>query len=136
MRHDPSDYSDIIDLPHHQSPAHPRMTMMNRAAQFAPFAALTGYGEAIDEAARLTDWRVELSEAEQAELNDKLRRLDARLPAEAELTYFMPDARKSGGRYVTETAVVRQILPHEARLTLTDGRSIDLDCVIDVAQVH
>ena len=76
----PRDYSDIIDLPHHQSRTHPHMSLLNRAAQFAPFAALTGYGEAIDEAARLTDRRVELSEAEQLELNEKLKRLGARLP--------------------------------------------------------
>ncbi len=132
----PQDYSDIIDLPHHQSRVHPRMSLLNRAAQFAPFAALTGYGDAIDEAARLTDRRVELSEAEQSELNDKLKRLGADLPAEAEITYFVPDARKDGGRYVTRTVTVRQILPGEARIALSGGGSIDLDCVIDVAPAH
>ena len=128
----PRDYSDIIDLPHHQSRVHPRMSLLNRAAQFAPFAALTGYGEAIDEAARLTDRRVELSEAEQLELNEKLKRLGARLPAEAEITYFVPDARKAGGRYVTEVLKVRQVLPEQARIALSGGGSIDLDCVVDV----
>ena len=133
---DPRDYSDIIDLPHHQSRTHPRMSLLNRAAQFAPFAALTGYGDAIDETARLTDRRVELSEAEQIELNAKLKRLGARLPAQAEITYFVPDARKAGGRYVTQTLTVRQILPGEARIALSGGGSIDLDCVIDVEPAH
>ena len=132
----PRDYSDIIDLPHHQSRVHPRMSLLNRAAQFAPFAALTGYGDAIDEAARMTDRRVELSEAEQQELNAKLKRLGARLPAQAEITYFVPDARKNGGQYVTRSVTVRQILPSEARIALSGGGSIDLDCVIDVEPAH
>ena len=132
MNDEPRDYSDIIDLPHPTSPKHPRMSMLNRAAQFAPFAALTGFGQAIDETARLTDRRIELGEAELAELNEKLSRLMQRLPAEAEITYFVPDARKSGGRYVTERLPVRQIRPAEGVLALAGGRTIDLDCVIDV----
>jgi len=129
---DPRDYSDIIDLPHPTSRTHPRMSRLNRAAQFAPFAALTGYGESIVEAARLTQRRIELSEAEKAELNGKLSLLMAKLPAEAAITHFIPDERKDGGRYETETAVVRQIIPSEGRLVLAGGRTIDLDCVLDV----
>ena len=126
------DYSDIIDLPHPTSAVHPRMTMLNRAAQFAPFAALTGYGESIAEAARLTQPYLELSEGEKEALNRKLAALMKRLPAEAEVTYFVPDPIKEGGRYVTRRLAVRQILPSEGRMTLSDGGSIDLDCVIDV----
>lgn len=128
-------YDDIIDLPHHVSQTHPRMSMLNRAAQFAPFAALTGYGAAIDEAARLTQRRVELSEAEQEALNEKLSALAKRLPAEARVTWFVPDPRKAGGRYVEETVTVRRILPDEDRMILTDGKAIALDCVIDVEGV-
>lgn len=131
-RENPGRYDDIIDLAHPEPRSHPRMSMLNRAAQFAPFAALTGYGDSIDEAARLTDRRVELSEAEQAELNAKLKRLAAKLPARAEITWFVPDSRKAGGRYVTQARVVRQILPEEARIALAGGESIDLDCVIDI----
>lgn len=128
----PRDYSDIIDLPHPTSRAHPRMSLLNRAAQFAPFAALTGYGEAIDETARLTQQRIELGEEELAELNGKLAALKERLPCEAGITYFVPDRYKAGGRYVTERVVVRQIRPEIGALALAGGRLIDLDCVIDV----
>lgn len=126
------DYADIIDLPHPTSKTHPRMSMLNRAAQFAPFAALTGFGQAIDETARLTQRRIELGEAEQEELNGKLSRLMERLPAEAEVTYFVPDERKAGGRYVIERVVVRQVRAAEGALALAGGRLIDLDCVIDL----
>ena len=126
------DYSDMIDRPHPTSRRHPRMSMPNRAAQFAPFAALTGFGQAIDETARLTQPRVELGEAELSELNEKLARLAKRLPAEAEITYFVPDARKSGGRYVTERVTVRQVRAAEGVLALAGGRTIDLDFVIDI----
>lgn len=127
------DYSDIIDLPHPNSRKHPRMSMLNRAAQFSPFAALTGYGAAIEEAARLTERRIELTDAEKEELNAKLAALNARLPAEAEITWFVPDAIKEGGRYVTEKRLVRQILPHEGQLAIAGGERIDLDCVIDIS---
>ena len=134
MAEEKRNYEDIIDLPHHVSATRPHMSMSGRAAQFLPFAALTGYGEAIEEAARLTDRRIELSESEQAELSDKLARLNARLPAEASITHFVPDERKDGGRYVTETAVIRQIIPSAGHMLLEGGKTIDLDCVIDVEQ--
>ena len=125
-------YDDIIDLPHPTSRVHPRMPMLNRAAQFAPFAALTGYGETIREAARLTDRRVELTEAEKAVINEGLTRLLPKLPAGARITWFVPDALKDGGRYVTEDVTVRRILPAEGRLLFEDGRSVDLDCVLEI----
>ena len=125
-------YDDIIDLPHHVSGMHPRMSLRNRAAQFAPFAALTGYGESIQEAARLTERRIELGEAELAELNGRLVELQKRLPTEATVTWFVPDARKEGGRYVSQTVAVRQLIPSEGQMVLADDRRIDLDCVLDV----
>ena len=129
---DPRRYDDMLDMPHHVSPTRRRMTNLERAAQFAPFAALTGYGAAIDEAARLTQRRIELSEGEQEALNEKLSALAKRLPAEARITRFVADPRKEGGRYLEENVTVRRILPGEGRMILTDGRAIDLDCVIDV----
>ena len=123
-------YDDIIDHPHHVSQVHPRMSLRNRAAQFSPFAALTGYDDQIAEAARLTDRRVELTEAEAAEIGRQLGRL-AR-GDEVELTYFLPDTKKAGGRYVTERVTVRQVLPAEGRLRLMDGRQIDIDAIIGV----
>ena len=126
------DYSDIIDLPRHVSKKHPPMSMTNRAGQFAPFAALTGFGGEITEAARLTERRIELSESELNALNDKLLRLSEHLPAECEITHFLPDAKKDGGRYVVEAVTVRQILPEQYQIALDDGRRIDLDNVLDV----
>lgn len=129
---DDNPYADIIDLPRPVSRTHPRMPLLNRAAQFAPFAALTGYGDVIEETARLTDRRIELSESEQAELNDRLSALARRLPAEATLTWFVPDGRKDGGRYESKTLTVRRIQPGEGRLVLADGGSIGFDCLLDV----
>ena len=129
---DDNPYADIIDLPRPVSRTHPRMPLLNRAAQFAPFAALTGYGDVIEETARRTDRRIELSESEQAELNDKLGALARRLPAEATLTWFVPDGRKDGGRYESKTLTVRRVLPGEGRLVLADGGSIGFDCLLDV----
>ena len=123
-------YDDIIDHPHHVSQVHPRMSLRNRAAQFSPFAALTGYDDQIAEAARLTDRRVELTEAEAEEIGRQLGRLGR--GDGVELTYFVPDARKAGGRYVTERVTVKQVLPAEGRLRLMDGRQIDIDAIIGV----
>ena len=126
-------YDDIIDHPHHVSQVHPRMSLRNRAAQFSPFAALTGYDDQIAEAARLTDRRVELTEAEAAEIGRQLGRLER--GDGGELTYFVPDARKAGGRYVTERVTVKQVLPAEGRLRLMDGRQIDIDAIIGVDEL-
>lgn len=86
-------YEDIIHLPHHVSERHPRMSMMDRAAQFSPFAALTGYDAAIKETARLTDRKIELTEEMQARLNDRINRLLEELQnyPPVEITYFIPD---------------------------------------------
>ena len=89
-----SKYDDIINLPHHRSKTHPHMALIDRAAQFAPFAALTGYGDAIDETARLTDGRPELSEQQLAELNERLLQIMAKPDTVVYITYFVPDERK------------------------------------------
>ena len=104
-------YGDIIDLPRPVSRTHPPMPMLNRAAQFAPFAALTGYDAAVGETARLTEEEVYLDESEIAALNEKLARLEAALPnpPAVQITYFRPDERKSGGSFETVTGTVRTI---------------------------
>ena len=104
-------YADIIDLPHHVSQNHPQMSMHDRAAQFAPFAALTGYEAEVGETARLTAERRELDEQEAQELNRRLADLAARLPDRPEVTieYFVPDERKAGGASVSGTGVGRNI---------------------------
>ena len=119
------EYDDIIDLPHHVSQAHPPLSKASRAAQFSPFAALTGFGDGIAEAARLTDRRIDLTEAEKAEIDRKLNELT--LPGEAEITWFVPDAKKAGGCYVTERVTIKRLLPVEKLAILMDGRTIELD---------
>ena len=122
-------YDDIIHLPHHVSQNHPQMSMLDRAAQFAPFAALTGYEAAVGETARLTAERRELDAQEAEELNRRLTTLIAHLPdrPEATIEYFVPDDRKAGGAYVTISGRVRHISFPERTLVMEDGTVIALD---------
>jgi len=122
-------YDAIIDHPHHVSKVHPQMSMINRAAQFSPFAALTGYDAAIEETARLTDRRIELTEAEEAEIGRKLAGL--KRGDEVELTWFVPDKKKPGGRYVTQRVTVKQLVPTQGKVVLADGRSIEMSAIIE-----
>ena len=104
-------YDDIIGLPHHVSATRPRMSMIDRAAQFSPFQALTGYGAAIQETGRLTDRKIELSEDERIVLDMKQQILldNIRECPDVSITYFIPDERKAGGSYVTVTGNVKKI---------------------------
>ncbi len=131
---DENRYEDIIGLEHPTSKKHPRMSRLNRAAQFAPFAALTGYGDAIAEAARLTEGQQELSEADQLALGEKLGLLRDHLAASptVTLTYFRPDARKAGGEYVSLTGVVRRVREYEREVVMADGTVIPFDRILDV----
>lgn len=127
-------YDDIIHLTHHVSQNHPQMPLRDRAAQFAPFAALTGYEAAVGETARLTTERRELDAQEAAELNRRLTDLAARLKDRPEVTieYFVPDNRKAGGAYVTVAGRVRNISVPERLLVMEDGSAIPME---DVASV-
>ena len=127
-------YDDIIRLPHHVSQNHPQMPLRDRAAQFAPFAALTGYESAVEETARLTSERRELDPQEAEELNRRLSELAARLPERPEVTveYFVPDDRKAGGAYVTVTGRVRHVSVPEKTLVMEDGTVIALDDVVSI----
>ena len=124
-------YDDIIHLPHPTSPRHPRMPMIDRAAQFTPFQALTGYGDAIQETARLTGEKMDLTEEEKAVLDEKLRLL-ADTGNEAAFTYFQPDSKKSGGSYVTALGTIKKLDPLEGRLVLADGTSIPIDDILEI----
>ena len=127
-------YGDIIHLPHHVSSVHPHMPVSDRAAQFAPFAALTGYGDVIKETARQTDEGPDLSEDEKQELNYKIQ-LACALPGEKPeivLTYFVQDEKKSGGAYHTARGKIRRIDPDAGQIILEDGLRIRLDCVVDI----
>ena len=129
-----TDYDDIIHLPHHVSQNHPQMPLRERAAQFAPFAALTGYEAAVGETARQTTERRELDAQEAAALNRRLTDLAARLKDRPEVTieYFVPDERKAGGAYVTVTGRVRNISVSERLLVMEDETVIPLEDVVSV----
>ena len=127
-------YSEIINLPHKQSTKRPHMSMLARAAQFAPFAALTGYDDAIEETGRLTSERAELSEEALAALNAKFQILADELDAKREVvfTYFVPDETKAGGAYVTRRGVVKRIDSNEGVIVLQDGQKIPMGDVIAI----
>ena len=128
------DYSDIIDLPHHVSKRHARMPMHNRAAQFAPFAALTGYESVIHEAARLTEHKTELEEFAQKRLNRSMawiRENIARKPI-VTITYFVPDKKKSGGSYEMLQDWVKDIDAAHRILIMGSKRKISLDMITEI----
>ena len=127
-------YDEIINLPHHVSKTRPQMPMSDRAAQFAPFAALTGYDSVIKETGRLTGERVELDEEALTDLNMRYQLLVDALDEEpeVEITYFKPDERKSGGEYVTVTGTVKKVDDFERLITLQNGTKIPMDDVLAV----
>lgn len=127
-----SPYEDILDLPHHVSKVHPPMDMHERAAQFSPFAALTGYDAAIVESRRLTDREVELSEDEKRVLDQKQHLLMDLLPQHPRITvtYFVPDEKKQGGSYQTTTHSLRRIDEAARTLHMTGGQVIALDRIV------
>lgn len=126
-----SNYDDILHLPHPTSKTHRRMSRQDRAAQFSPFAALTGYEAVVKETARLTEKRPVLTEDEVAELDARLR-LAMELDAEVTVTWFQPDAKKSGGSYVTTTSRVKKADELQRILTMEDGTQIPIQEVTAV----
>ena len=130
-----SRYDDIINLPRHVSPTRQRMSMHDRAAQFAPFAALVGYDDAVAEIARLTESRPELDEQEQRAINEKLSFIAAHLKEQpiVRIQYFVPDERKSGGAIVEVSGIVKKISDADATITLTDGCKIRLSDIVDLS---
>ena len=127
-------YNDILDLPHHVSRNHPQMSLRDRAAQFSPFAALDGHGDAIRETARQTELQRELDEEEQARLDALLRHLAAHIGENPEVTieHFVPDALKDGGAYVRTSGRLVVISPMSRKLTLADGTSISTGDITEI----
>ena len=127
-------YEDIISLPHHTSTSRPRMSAHDRAAQFSPFAALTGYSSAITETARLTNRRIELDESIKADLNDKLAILQDQLEEQPEvsITYFKPDLKKSGGAYITASGWVKKIDQYKRTVIMADATIIPMDDIFEM----
>ena len=122
-------YEDIVNLPPHISKKHPQPSMMDRAARFAPFAAITGYEEMVLEEARVTEERVDLDEGALSLLNEKLNMIQEFLDEEPEvtITYFEPDKKKSGGAYVSATGTVKRIDEYEHLVIMTDGTKIRIE---------
>ena len=127
-------YDDILHLPHPTSKRHPRMPIVDRAAQFSPFAALTGHKAAIEETARVTDHRIELDEDAKEQLDQTLQLLLERIDEQPEITvtWFSPDKKKAGGQYHTATGKLKRIDSREGRLTLTDGNQIPLEDLLEI----
>lgn len=125
-------YDDIIDLPHPTSERHPRMPMANRAAQFSPFAALSGYDAAVKETARLTGSKAELTEEEKSILDAKLQALAKQADRRVTFTYFQPDGKKQGGAYLTAAGIVKKFDRYAHEVVIADGLRIPIDDILDV----
>ena len=126
-----SDYSNIINHPHHRSKTHPHMSMTARAAQFSPFAALTGYDDAVDETARLTSEKAILDADALAELDRRLKMIETDKRPVA-ITYFTPDRFKEGGAYTIISGEVKKIDVIENRVVMTDETIIPIDDIFDI----
>lgn len=127
-------YDDIINLPHHVSKKHPQMSLHDRAAQFSPFAALTGHKAAINETARLTDEKQILSEDVIAQLNEQLNLIKENIGTNqtVTITYFVPDDKKSGGAYISHTGVVKKIDEYNHTVILTDKTVIPIEQISEM----
>lgn len=132
-----SKYDEIMNMPHHVSRRHQQMSMLQRAAQFAPFAALSGHGAAILETARLTDHQIELSDGEKLELDTKLQYLLARLGERpmVSVTHFINDKLKAGGHYITTSGHLTKWNDEALALVMDDGTEIPIQFVIDMSQL-
>lgn len=129
-----NNYNDIINLPHPTSKTRPRMSNLNRGAQFSPFAALTGYEEAVKETARHTNEKAQLSEYQIALINDKLNIALEKKSSNpiVSITYFRPDKRKQGGEYITLSGVIKKIDEISRTLILMDRSAIPIDMLYDI----
>ena len=136
-------YAEIIDLPHWESPSRPRMSRYNRAAQFSPFAALTGYDDIIREEARETGTWIEPGESQREQINRRLNEIaeaiEEKQKPSVQIVYFVPDAKKDGGAYTTVEGFVRKIDPIHRKILLTDEtgqkHEIDLDRITAIDPV-
>lgn len=124
----------MINLPHPVSKVHPQMPIAERAAQFSPFAALTGYGDAVKETARLTDEKIELDEDAKEILDEKLKQIRKQIEEhpEIEITYFQPDERKKGGSYITITGCIKKIDDRKMSVVMQDKTEISIKDIIEI----
>ena len=131
---DPHRYDDMIQMPHPTSKSHPPMSRLNRAAQFAPFAALTGYDAKVREVARITERKIELDEDSRSLLDETLRQIQEQIEEcpEVEVTYFEKDDQKEGGSYHTIQDKIKKIDTYTHMLIMVNGIRIPLEDVIDI----
>ena len=122
-------YEDIVNLPRHISKVHPQATMADRAARFSPFAAISGYEDMVKEAARVTEERIDITDATKELLNEKLNMIVEFLDEEPEvtITYFEPDKKKDGGAYISITGTVKRIDEYERIVLMSDDKKIRID---------
>ena len=129
-------YDEIIYMERQESEKHPRMPRLDRAAQFAPYSALSGYEDAVEETARLTDAKIELDDGEIEKINSALTRLiDAPSDTRVKLTFFRPDKKKSGGAYVTVTGEIGKIDRTNGELTLIGGMPIAFSNILEIGEI-
>lgn len=127
-------YDDIINMPHHVSSKHPRLSMEQRAAQFAPFAALSGYGEQLKETERITESRIELDDEVKEKINNALNLKIKNISSKPKvtITYFVPDSKKPGGKYVTKIGNLVKYSEYKKILILEDKTEIPISEIIEV----
>ena len=130
-------YDDMMHLPHHQSTKRAHMSLHDRAAQFAPFAALTGHEAAIEETARLTEDEITLDDTALADINDRLYEISQHLSEQwkVSVTYFRPDAKKQGGAYLTDVGTIRKINEIEQFIIMDSGICIKMEQIIRIEVV-
>lgn len=131
-------YDDIINMPRHVSKKHPQMSLEARSARFAPFAALTGYDEQIEETARITCQKKELNDEQKEILNNKLQKIQEKIEMKPEITVtcFVEDLKKNGGKYVTVTGKVRKIDKNKQIIILEDKTEIQIEEIIEISLVQ
>ena len=134
MQYDQS-YDDIINHPHFKSKKHPPMSLYARSAQFAPFAALTGYEDAVRETARETTERIDIDEEVKTILDSKIQLLSEKIKEKPEIvfTYFVPDLTKEGGAYISVSGIIKKIDMYEQKIILFDTTEIPINEIIDIS---
>lgn len=134
MNIDKGKYDDIINLPHYVSKKHPQMSLENRSAQFAPFAALTGYEDEVEETARITDKRIEITDEIKSKINMKLQIIQEKIKTNPKvtITYFISDNKKEGGSYKTVTSNVLKIDKYNKQIILKDNKEIFISDIINI----
>lgn len=133
MNNNQHKYDDIINMPHHISRRHKQMPLSDRAAQFSPFSALSGYGDAVKETARQTDRRIYLSEDAKALINDKIRILSEISNGKpVSITHFISDDKKAGGQYITDTGTVKKIDEYNKVIKMNNGAIIAFKDILEL----